>query len=271
MMDEFTLTEKSARNPDTPTIDPSTQRRWVETTPYHNAVLFDKDDDLNMIIDPTSDFVTAFRRAVNRQKDDIIIAAFEAATTSGRRAGSSVTWASANGNVAYTAVDTGRTIEHDCAIGNCSSSDTGMTVEKLQLALEYFANNNVDDDIPIWCAISPRQATNLFGQEEYINIDYNTSKPMARGRIVRDFMGINWIVSPKIVLGTNNSAVSSDKNVYECWCWAQDGMILGVQDAVSVKISDRADKSHAQQVYVHMNMGAMRMDEDKVVKIECEA
>jgi len=270
MMDEFTLTEKSTRNPDTPTIDPSTARRWVETTPYHNAVLYDQDDDLNMIIDPTSDFVTAFRRAVNRQKDDIIIAAFEAATTSGRRAGSSITWASEGGNNEYTGLDSGRTIDHDSDVGNCSSADTGMTVEKVQLALEYFNFNDVDDDIPVWCAISPRQATNLFGQEEYINIDYNTSKPMARGRIVRDFMGINWIVSPKIVLGSANARDGST-SVYECWCWAQDGMILGVQDAVSVKISDRADKSHAQQVYVHMNMGCMRFDEDKVIKIECQA
>jgi len=271
MMDEFTLTEKSGRSPDTPIIDPSTQRRWVSTTPYHNAVLFDKDDDLSIKLEPTGDFVTAFRRAVNRKKDDIILASFEAATTSGRRAGSSITWASQSGNVAYTGLDTGRTIEHDCAIGNCSATDTGMTTEKIELALEYFANNEVDDDIPKWCAISPRQATNLFGQEEYVNVDYNNQQPLTTGRIIRDWMGLNWIVTPKIVLGSLNSAVSSDTSVYECWCWAQDGIILGVADELTVEISQRADKSYAQQVYVHMNLGAMRFDEDKIIKIECEA
>lgn len=270
MMDEFTLTEKSGRNPDTPVIDPSTQRRWVDTTPYHNAVLYDQDDDLSMIIDPTSDFTIAFRRAVNRQKDDIILAAFDAAVNSGRRKGSSITWASQDGNLEYTGLNTGRIIDHDSNVGNCAAADTGMTVEKVQLALEYFANNNVDEDIPIWCAISPRQATQLFGQEEYINVDYNTEKPMTRGRIIRNWAGINWIVSPKIVVGSANARDASTA-VFECWCWAQDAIILGVQDAVSVKISDRADKSHAQQVYVHMNMGAMRMDEDKVIKIECQA
>jgi hypothetical protein len=269
MMDEFTLTEKSGRNPDTPTIDPSTQRRWVETTPYHNAVLFDQDDDLSMLLDPTSDFVTAFRRAVNRKKDDIILAAFEAAVTSGRKAGSSITWAAQDGNIKYTNKDTGRTIAHDCSSGNCSASDTGMTVEKAQLALEYFAFNDVDPDIPIWCAISPRQATNLFGQEEYINADYNDSKPMATARIRKNWAGMNWIVSPKIVVGSNND-VDSDVNVFECWCWAQDGMILGVQDAVTVRITERADKSYAQQVYVHTNLGAMRFDEDNVINIESQ-
>lgn len=267
MMDEFSLTEKAERNPQTPTLDPSTQRRWVETTPYHNAVLFDQDDDLSMLLDPTSDFVTAFRRAVNRKKDDIIIAAFEATVKSGRRMGSTIAW---NNTDEYTGLNTGRIIDWNSDVGNCVAADTGMTVEKVELAQEYFANNNVDDDIPIWCAISPRQWTQMKGQEEYVNIDYNDEKPLTTGRVIRNYMGINWIVSPKIVVGTNNGR-DTTAEVFECWCWAQDGMILGVQDAVSVKISDRADLSHAQQVYVHMNMGCMRFDEDKVIKIEAKA
>jgi len=270
MMAAFSLTEKTERNPQTPILQAETQRRWVSTTPYHNAILYDKDDDLSMIIEPTSDFVTAFRRAVNRQKDDIILAAFEATVTSGRRAGSTITWAAQQGNTKYTGINTGRTIAHDCSSGNCSSSDTGMTVEKIQLILEYMAHNDVDEDIPIWCAISPRQFTDLLGQEEYINADYNTSKPMATGRVVRDYLGLNWVISNKVVVGSSND-VDADTNVYECWAWAQDAIVLGVADAVSVKISDRVDLSHSQQVYVHMNMGAMRMDEDKVLKIECQA
>ena len=267
MMGGFSLTEKGERSPQTPILEAETQRRWVSTTPYHNAVLFDKDDDLSMIIDPTSDFVTAFRRAVNRKKDDIILAAFEAAVTSGRRAGSSISW---DNTVEYTGKGTGRVIDWNSDVGNCVASDTGMTVEKIELALEYFANNDVDDDIPIWCAISPRQFTQLRGQEEYVNIDYQKEKPLATGRIVRDWLGINWIVSSKVVVGLNNGR-DTTAEVFECWCWAQDAIILGVQDAVTVRISERADLSYSQQVYVHTNMGAMRMDEDKVIKIECKA
>jgi hypothetical protein len=269
MMDEFSLQEKTGRSPETPTLDPSTQRRWVTTTPYHQSVRYDKDDELSIKLALTGDFVTAFVRGVNRKKDDIILAAFEAATTSGRRAGSTITWASQDGNVKYTAKDTGRTIAHDCSSGNCSASDTGMTTEKIELALEYFSNNEVDDDIPIWCAISPRQATNLFGQEEYVNIDYNEVRPLARGRLLGNWMGVNWISTPKIVLGSSND-VDTDANVFECWCWAQDGMILGVADELTIEIDRLPTFSYCQQVYVHMNMGCMRFDEDKVIKIECQ-
>jgi hypothetical protein len=270
MMDEFALQEKTGRSPETPHTDPSTQRRWVTTTPYHQSVRYDKDDDLSIKLSLTGEFVTAFVRAVNRKKDDIVLAAFEAATYSGRRRGSTITWASQDGNVAYTAKDTGRTITHDCAIGNCSASDTGMTTEKIELALEYFSNNEVDDDIPIWCAISPRQATNLFGQEEYVNVDYNDQKPLTRGRLLGNWMGVNWISTPKITLGSSND-IGTDTDVYECWCWAQDGMILGVADELTIEIDRLPTYSYAQQVYVHMNMGCMRFDEDKVIKIECQA
>ena len=270
MMDEFELQEKTGRSPVTPTLDPSTQRRWVTTTPYHQSVRYDKDDDLSIKLELTGDFVTAFRRGVNRKKDDIVIAAFEAATISGRRAGSTITWASQDGNTAYTALNTGRTIVHDCAIGNCSGSDTGMTTEKIELGLEYFSNNEVDDDIPIWCAISPRQATNLFGQEEYVNVDYNDQKPLTRGRLLGSWMGVNWISTPKIVLGSSND-IDGDQAVYECWMWAQDGMILGVADELTIEIDRLPEHSYSQQVYVHMNMGCMRFDEDKIIKIECQA
>ena len=270
MMDEFNLQEKTGRSPETPTLDPSTQRRWVTTTPYHQSVRYDKDDDLSIKLELAGDFVTAFRRGVNRKKDDIILAAFEAATTSGRRAGSTITWASQGGNTKYTGKDTGRTIAHDTAVGNASASDTGMTTEKIELALEYFANNEVDDDIPIWCAISPRQATNLFGQEEYVNVDYNNTKPLTTGRLLGNWMGINWISTPKIVLGLSND-VDGNVSVFECWCWAMDGMILGVADELTIEIDRLPTYSYAQQVYVHMNMGAMRFDEDKVIKIECQA
>jgi len=269
LMDEFDLQEKTQRSGDTPFIDPNIQKRWVDTTPYEQSVRYDKDDDLSIKLSMEGEFVTAFARAVNRKKDDIIIAAFEAAVSSGRRKGSTITWASQDGNVKYTGKDTGRTIAHDTAVGNASASDTGMTVEKVQLGLEYFAFNDCEDDIPIWCLISPRQATNLFGQEEYVNIDYNDAKPLTRGRLLGNWMGVNWVSSTKVVEGSSND-VDGDTDVFECWMWQQDGILLGVADELTVRIDELPLKSYSKQVYVHMNMGAMRFDEDKVVKIECQ-
>jgi len=265
---KLTLTEKTERNPQTPHLDITTERRWVNTTPFHQGVLIDKDDDLNRIVEPTSDIMTEYVRAVNIKKDSIILAAIDGTVTSGRRAGSTITWASQDGNVKYTGKDTGRTIAWDCASGNCNAADTGMTIEKAELVREYFAYNGADENVPIWGAISPRQGTNLFGQVEYSGGDYNTSKPLAVGRIIKNWHGINWIVSNLIVDGTNND-VDGDKDVFRCPFWLQNGMVLGVQDMISTEISIESTLSYSKQIYVHINMGAMRRDEDRVCFVEC--
>ena len=82
-------------------------------------------------------------------------------------------------------------------------------------------------------------------------------------------MGVNWIVDPLVVAGTNND-VDGDTDVFECWFWAQDGMILGIADALTIKITEESTRSYSQRVYVKMNMGAMRFDECKVIKVECQ-
>ena len=273
LMDELSLTEKTGSAPDTPEQDLSMQRRWIFTTPYHDSILLDRDDDLDRKLSMEGEIVTGFRKAINRKKDDIIYAAFEATVQSGRRNNSStITWSGQNGNIKYSGKDTGRTIPWDCSVGNCVSSDVGMTAEKAELIIEYFANNHVDDDVPIFCAISPRQATQLFGQEEYVNKDYGSSGPMATGRFLRNWMGINWIRSTKVVVDPDDSTNDVDGNaaVFECWAWAMDGMILGVADELTIEVTIESTKSYARRVYVHMNMGAMRFDEDKILKIECK-
>ncbi len=266
---KLSLTEKTERNPQTPIQDTTHERRWVNTTPFHQATLIDKDDDLNRVVEPTSDIMMEFVNAVNRKKDDIILAAIDGDVVSGRtsKAGTAITWASQNGNVKYTGRDTGRTIAWDTAVGNASAADTGMTIEKAELVREYFAFNDADESDIIWGAISPRQATNFFGQNEYVNNDFSNGKPLTTGRIIPGWHGINWIVSTKIIVGSNND-VDGDADVVRCPFWLQRGMILGVQDMISTEISIESTLSYSKQVYVHMNMGAMRRDEDRVCFVE---
>lgn len=270
MIGQAAMEEKSGRNPETPRNDPNSARRWVETTPYHTAYQFDKDDDLQMRLDPMGAVVEEIRYARNRQVDDIVLAAFDATVKSGRRNNSStITWASMDGDTKYTRTSGGRTIPHDCSVGNCSAADTGMTVEKIQLVREYFMKNEVPMDMPIFGLIAPEQGTDLWGQEEYINIDYNNQRPLATLMYLKQWGGINWIVSNKVVAGSNND-VDENTNVYKNWFWAMDGIILGIADDITVEMSTRDDLSYAQQVYVHMNMGAMRWDEDKICVVECQ-
>lgn len=271
MFDKMRFQAKEGRNVETPRNDVTTQRRWVFHDPYHNAYQFDKDDDLELICDPAGETVKGLHMGRNVKVDEIVIAAFDATVNSGRRSNtSSITWASQNGDVKYTESSGGRTIPHDCSEANCSASVTGMSTEKIELVQEYFSMNYVDPSIPIFGLIPPRVATQLFGQEEYVNVDYNSDKPLAMGRMLKYWMGINWIQHPLITLGSNND-VDGDTDVYECWFWTKDAITLAVADTMTVNIRTRVDLSDSQEVYAHLNMGAIRRDEDKVCKVECQA
>ncbi len=274
MMDKSEMQEKEGRNPDTPRDSVNLERRWIFHTAYHKAKQFDKDDDLSMKLAAGSQTLMDLRFARNRKLDDIVIAAFDANVVAGRRSNTkTITWASERGTTKYTRASTtateGRTIPHDCSVGNCSASDTGMTVEKIQLVKEYFARMEVPEDEPIFGVINPIQGTDLWGQEEYVSIDYNTDKPLASGTILKFWGGINWLVSNKIVLGSSND-VDADANVYKNWFWTKSGIKLGVADSFSVDIHPRYDLSMAQEIYAHMNMGALRHDEDKLCVVECQ-
>lgn len=52
--------------------------------------------------------------------------------------------------------------------------------------------------------------------------------------------------------------------------WQKNGMKLAVGSEPSIKISERADKNHATQVFASMAIGATRMQEKLVGYIECD-
>jgi hypothetical protein len=90
--------------------------------------------------------------------------------------------------------------------------------------------------------------------------DFNTVKALVQGE-VNQFMGFNFIV-------TNRLAKSG--NIRSCFAWAEDGLALAVGRDVNARIDERADKGYATQVYYAMSIGSTRMEEEKVVQIDCD-
>ena len=48
-----------------------------------------------------------------------------------------------------------------------------------------------------------------------------------------------------------------------------NGMLLAVAQDMQTRIEQRADKSFANQVYLSLGIGTTRMQEEKVVEIDC--
>ena len=231
-----TAVEKTSRHSDTPQIDTPHARRRVSLADYEFADLIDQQDKVRLLIDPTSSYAQAAAMAMGRAIDDVIISAALGTAYTGETGSTST----ANAN----------TIAHGSG---------GLTVAKLRTAKQTLDLSDVDPSIPRHIIVSPRQISDLLNITEVTSADFNTVKALANGEI-NTYLGFNFIVSNRLALSSTTRS---------CIAFAQDGIALGIGKDVNARIDERADKSYATQVYYCMSIGATRMEEDKVVEVQC--
>ncbi len=208
-----------------------------------------------MIINPQSEYQQNQGRALGRQTDDLIItAALGTASTGNTPTTSTVAFkdesVSIHGDGTVTSIGTLAT-----AAGSGSVADMGLN--KILTMLRLFHDEDVDEEIPLYWAITPKSVEDLLNVTEIGSIDYNTVKALAEGKVER-YSGFNFFWTTRL---TKDAATST---AYRSIAWAQDGIIWGSSQGVISKIDERTDKSYTIQVYSKMNGGAVRMDGDKV-------
>ena len=239
---EVTAQARTSRHADTPLISTPHDARWVHPTDYEWADMIDDQDKLQMLIDPTSPYAMNGAYALGRAMDSLIITAALGAALTGENGSTSTPFDTSNQQIAVGAA--------------------GLTVAKLRTAKKKLMANEVDvENDPLYCAVTAVQLDNLLGTTEVTSSDYNTVKALVSGS-VDTFMGFKFIHTE--LLGLDGS---SDRR---CIAWAKSGMHLGIWNDITTKISERADKSYATQVYVKGTFGATRVEEGKVVEIICD-
>tara|TARA_R100001460_G_scaffold26759_5_gene54186 strand:- start:4361 stop:5239 length:879 start_codon:yes stop_codon:yes gene_type:complete len=234
---------RTSRHGDTPQLDTPHARRRVSLASYEYADLIDDQDKVRMLIDPTSQYAQAAAAAMGRAMDDVIIdAALGTASTGETGSGSATLDATAN------------------MVGSASSND-GLTIAKLLEAKRKMDLNDVDPSIARYIAVGPKQIEDLLGTTQVTSSDFNTVKALAQGDI-NTFLGFEFIMTNRLDVDSND--------IRSCFAWAEDGITLGIGKDVSARIDERSDKGYATQVYYCMDIGAVRMEESKVVKIFCD-
>ena len=238
--------KRTTRHADTPLIDTPHDARWVYPVDYEFADLIDEQDELRAIASFESSYVQNAANAMRRAQDDEIVSAFFSDTTkTGEDAGTTTDWAtfvSANA-------------DHLIATGS-----VGMSVAKLRAAKKAFLAAEVDiDSDPLFVAIGAEQHDDLLGETLATSLDYTTRPVLVDGRI-KAFMGFNFIDSQRLPLASTTRG---------CPAWAKSGMLMGIWNDVTGKVSERDDKSYATQVYAKTTIGATRLEEKKVVEILC--
>ena len=228
---------------DTENVQPDHTRRRGSLIVSRFPRLVDRSFNVNLLVDPTNAYVRAGSMAMGRRIDKHIIDIANAAAFGGKDGTTS------------TALPAAQII---------ASGGTGLTLAKILEVKEKFRAGEADDwdnDGPVlltW-AIGAKQITDLLGINEIKNSDFNVVKSLAAGRVT-EFSRIRFIPIETLTL-----AAGPDRQTL---VWAMDGIGLAIGKDVMVDIGPRRDKNNATQILFEMAMGAVRVEDLKVVQVD---
>jgi hypothetical protein len=229
-------------------LDLSQDKRWVFPADYEWASLIDKQDQLRAIVELTSPYAMAGAAAMNRVKDDIILAAIFGTNYTGENGTTSESFGTLGSGTYDVGVNTGGT----ASALNVAKLQSG--IQKLMLA------NKGELSESVYGAISSYEHDALLKEMQVVNKDYGNSAVLVDGKVKR-FMGVDFIITERLTVTSGNRLIP---------LWLKSGMHLGMWDEVRAEIGPRADKGYATQVYLAMTLGATRTQLGKQIRIQCD-
>lgn len=259
------LEKKETRFEDIPIEDMEHNRRWLYPEWYRKGIFVDDEDQIVLHTDPTSDYLQALGKGVLRTKNTVTRGAFFGNVKGGKNPGD-LTYSFKN--EAFSDVsEGGRTIVHDTDDSySAGGTSAGLTVEKLIMAREALELLDNDPNSRFYIAVSPKQISDLLREAETQSIDTNIVRALYAGTI-NEYMGFTFVKDNGIKKGTNNDA-DEDTDVYELPVWTSEGMLFAGHQSPIFNV-DWLPRKQIWQLSARAGMNAIRMDEDKVLKIEC--
>lgn len=243
-----TANPMNTRHGDTPLDDITHTRRRNQTLGYNNALLFDNQDKLRTIIQPTSGYARSQAAALGRQMDSAIIAAALGTAYSGKSGQTSVVYDTTY-QIAVTYDESGASVTSNLTIGKLRRARYNLDI-----------NEAVMDGETLTCVLTASQMQSLLRTTEVTSADYNTVKALVNGT-VNSFLGMNFVRTQLLPKSSNNRSVL---------VYPKSAIKLGVADETKLRITERDDKNYSVQVYSEATFGATRLWEEKVIEILCD-
>jgi len=241
-MDTVSMVQSVSRHEDTPLTEVPFSRRRVTFNTYRAVDLIDNPDRVKMAKDPTSPTMKQLMAAMNRQKDDVIISAAlgSAYSVNSSDTASAVSLASSQ-QIAHGSAD--------------------LTLAKLLEAKKKLLSNDVDPaEEPMYVVVGPDQLEALLSVTTNTSIDFNSIKALMNAEL-DTWCGFKFIISTRL---------AKVGNIRSCFAWAKSGIGLAMNGTPNIRISERSDKNYSTQVFVECSMGATRIEDEKVVQIDCD-
>jgi len=242
---------KTVRHSVSEQTDTPHSRRQLTMTDYFVKDFIDKEDKLRMIIDPTSPYAVKQAHAIGRSMDNVIITALNGNATA-------VDESDATSSVALPST---QIIDEDFG-----TADSNITVEKIieakRLLMKIPGALN-EQGILVMNASAHAALLNI---EKATSMDYGT-RNLETGKI-DTFLGFKIIVlGDGLLPGT---ADGTDTDPVRCFAFTPSACILGKgTPSISSRIDQIPERHYTNQIYTSSSFGAVRMEEELVVAIEC--
>lgn len=244
--DQVDATAMSAvgnRHGDTEYTDTPHRRRMVTLATFDVADLVDRADMIRTLNDPTNAYVQSFAAAAGRKIDETIITAFQATASTG---------VDGSGSDAFPT--SGFTIVHN---------STGLNTTKLRTARRILeaAENQEDGGDNQWYIVANAQARDdLLADTNFKDADFNSIRALVHGE-VDTWLGFKFLKS---------ELLTTDGTTTDLFAWRKQSMKLAVGQEPRGFIDVLPGKRHSTQVRYELDIGAVRMDQKGVVKIEIQ-
>ena len=259
------VVEKASRFADIPIDEVDHNRRWIHPVFFEKGVYVDDLDKIALHTDPTSDYIRAIAKGIIRKKNDVIHAAFTGNVNGGKDFGTDIY--SFNNTAFSSASEGGRVILHDTTDSFASGgTSTGMTLEKLILAREALVELKNDANQVFNCVCSQRDISSLVREAETQSMDTSPFRSLEKG-MMEPFLGFRFLVDHNITAVTNGD-VDGDTTIRPCYAFTNDAILYAQHNAPTFRV-DWIPQKGVWQISARCGMNAIRMDEDKVIKIEC--
>ena len=198
------------------------------------------EDPRQMMKDPSSKITKVLANAMKRKIDDIIISACNDPALDG--AGNSVAFPTSQ------------------ILG---SATTIISTDLLLEANQLFLENDVDPDEQRVLVISPTQQRTLLNEEKITSADYQAVKALSGG-YMPNILGFNHVILSNRLGQTTTPPTAGQ--IY-CLAFTTSAIGLHVPQDIWAKVAERPDMSFAWQFYTAMMMGAVRIEDEHVIRL----
>jgi len=236
--------DKLVSAPPTPSLDLAWNRRVSVPQTKHTGTTIDHEDLVQMLIEPKTAGSENLAMSMNRAIDDIIIHAATADALQGD--------------------GTTSALPAEQVLGDGSQP---ITFDFMTAVQEQFMKNNIDPAQPKVAVVGPTQVRKLMQLTEQTSTDYarvagsDTSTAlnnlMASG-VVPHWMGFTWIMSTRL-----SAPIPGE---LDCLFFCPDAIGLQVNEDISVQVAQDPSASFAWRVYCYMTMGAVRVQDKKIIR-----